>query len=312
MTWPNPNCNPTTLKTVYLGQPGAMVNLSMPDAGYTAPLGRAGVNHQLAEGGVAVTRRRKTRRLYGISFSGLTPELADPILAFYTGLMGLGPFRLVDPAWRNAMSLDVSTFGQQVGAIVGWDTPSADAQPTFNAAITPFQEASGVLQWATPVNGHYLSEWQNPAGTAVPDASNSVPYLADQPYVISLYARTASSTCSVVPAAFGAAANGSGLVTVSGAAVTLTTAWQRLTVPVPVGSSGWSAAATPYIGAALKCNQTSAPTVYVSDAQIEVGPPAANPWVAGLGCPKVIVEDPFGVTVNVRWLKDTTLVLAEM
>lgn len=307
------SCTPTTLKTVYLGRPGSMTQIWCPNSGYSAPLVRAATAHTLAGGGTAVTRRRKTRRTYALAWTGLTPELADPILAFYTGLMGLGPFCLVDPAWRNQQSLDVSTFGQAVGAIVGWATPIGDTQPVFDASLTPFAEASGVARWNSAVNAHVLFEGSNLAGVYTPDLTNAVPYLPDQSNVITVYAKTATSTCSVILKAFGLTAAGSASpVNVAAGAVTLTTSYQRLTVVVPVGAAGWSAAATPYISAALMCNQTSAPVIHVSNAQIQTGPSTADPWVAGLGVPRVVIPDPADSNVDVWWRRNHTLILAEI
>lgn len=311
MTAPG-TCNPTTLKTIYLGQPGNMTKLQTPNAGYTAPFDRGNVLHALLGGGNGLTRRRKTRREYTIAYGGLLEEQLDPIMAFFTGLNGAGPFTLIDPAIRNQASLDVSTMGQQVGAIVGWDTPAADTQPAFDSTLAPFQESSGVLRWNSAVNAHYLSEWQNVGGIYIPDATNSVPYLPDQPAVLSFYAKTATATCSVIPTAFGTVAAGSSTpVTLAGTTTTLTTTYQRLSVIVPAGQSGWSFALTPFIGMALKCNQASAPVIHVSNAMIQIGPSKADPWTAGLGAPRMLPTDVMDNAVDVFWRSDNGLILVE-
>src|SRR6185312_2684931 len=161
-----PIINRSTLRTVHLGIPGSMVKTVCPNAGVTFPLTRAGVTHILTTGGTAVTRRKHTKRTYTLTWDNQTPDEADPILSFYLGTQGFGPFCLIDPSWRNYLTVAVSTFGRQLQAIEGWSLPAADTAPTYSATIAPPPLApySGVLVWPAPVNTHTLFEGTQPSG----------------------------------------------------------------------------------------------------------------------------------------------------
>src|SRR4051794_3212901 len=99
----------------YLGKPGAMVQLPIPRRGFDKPESLGDAAHTLLSGGSAVVRNLYPKRTYTAPYDVTTAE-ADVIRAFYLGLYGTAPFRLVDPTERNMLGLDVSTVGLRTAA----------------------------------------------------------------------------------------------------------------------------------------------------------------------------------------------------
>lgn len=327
MTLPNPSMSASTLRTVYLGTPGAMSKLVVPNAGVAFPLSRGGTSAKLLSGGTSKVSQTRTRRTYSLSWGDRTLDDLDPILGFYSGLRGEGPFCLVDPAWRNLMSHSRSTFGKQLQAISGWSAP-VSSSISYDAAFVMAGYAgptnnSGVLKWTSPANGAYLFEGtQAVAGTGVPDvdsitrAGTAIPYLADQAHTLSVAVMTYSGTASLRIVAFGLPAAGAaltGATRVNGATAAVGAgAPSLLSVSVPVGTAGFSAAATPYLCMGIQVTAAGAGNVAVAAAMQQIGVSTPGAWVQGLGVPRVLVLDdnPAGVTI---WDRQTqSLTLAEI
>lgn len=300
-------CAPQGMKLFYLGRPGNMQPLVVPDRSFTANLGRGEVAHALPSGGTTTTRRKSVKRSYVLNMSAMTPDTANVLLGFYAGAFGTGPFSLVDPSYRNGMSTDVSLFGMAQGAFAGWALPPGDALPTLDTGMPPFAVPGGVIRWAGPVNGHTLFEGtQAVSGLFVPAAS-SCPYLPSQDTTLSIYARTGSGTATVSWEAIGSTGSVARTAT-----ATLTTAWQRLTVNVPSGTAGWTAAAVQYINGALKCTQAASPDILLCCPQTDYGTLVANPWVLGIGVPRVTFNAGLGGASDVFWRRNHVVTLAEI
>lgn len=317
MTLPTPilEQSASTFATTYLGQPGAMTKTPVPDTGITITLGRGGTTHGLASGGTSINRARYVRRNYTLSFNHRLTEDMDPLLAYYYGTMGAGPFALMIPGWRNVQDMDVSTMGAAVGGVTGWATTAGDTQPVSDFIVAPPLPNTDVLKWASAVNTHNLVEGSFSGTNYLPNTSGrpySTPYLADQAFLVSIYARTTSGTPSVAALAIGQTAAGGAMVAAIGATTVLSASvWTRMSVAVPVGTGGWSAAATPYISAGLRCLSAGSPTIYVAASQIEVGVSALRNWVTGMGSPRVVIPDPLGASHTLFARRAQSLTLME-
>lgn len=311
----SPAAPASSLNTAYLGRPGSMVRLVVPDTGIAAPMTRGETNHDLIAGGGTVTRRRHTRRLFAMNWSHRAVDEADAILSFYFGTRGFGPFALVVPTWRNLLDMDVSTMGVALSSLTGWSTAASASVPVFSASAGPTVAgvpiATGVGRWPSPVNNaRIFAGALSSAGVYTPGTTGrpyATPYLPDQPAIVSMYAATLSSTCSAAVAAIGVPAAGTASpVVATGTTVTLTTTWQRLSVVVPVGTSGWTAAATPYICPALQCLSASAPNILIAAASVQMGTLlTTDPWVTGLGTPRVVILGPAG-NDSTLWVRQSS------
>lgn len=302
----------STHQAFYLGQPGAMVKLTLPDAGFTNALSRAEVAHALASGGTTTTRRKDVKRSYGLPWSGLTADTGDSLLSFYSGARGAGPYALVDPSMRNHMSLDSSTFGAPTGKLTAWSAGASDAAPYLDTAFVGPLAGSAVLHWPTPVATHVLLEGNQSAGGFVPSWTKGVPYLPDLPAIVSMWVRTVTGTASnflLYALGLGRAGWDGSQPHVSVTIPTITTTWQQINVLVPVNS--WSAAIGPIIAPALVATAGS-PDILVSAAQLSYGFGQPVPWVTGLGCPRVSFSAPVSSSVPVNWRRAQSYVLTEV
>lgn len=300
----------TTMDSYYLGKPGAMTRLDV-NAGVSAPPTRAEVVHSTADGGTTTSRRRRVRRNYGLNLAALTPDQADPIVSYYSGARGRGPYALVDPTYRNHLSLDASTFWAAVGAVdTAWSVEAGDAAPVIDTTVASPVLGSAVGRWtvASAVRPLVNSGTFSAATLASFLAStHAVPYLTDQRPVLSVWVRSAA-TPTVTLAAYGATAAG-GLVQygTTASAVLVANTWTRLVLPVPAGAL---AATTETIH--LGILGPAAAVLYLAGAQLEYGLPDALPWVTGLGCPRVTISAGMPGSSAVFWRRDHGLTLAEV
>lgn len=277
------------MQPMYLGKPGAMQNLGLPQAGYNSTGGRGEAVHPLINGGTAVTRVPKTKRLWQIPAATLTEDAVNQLLAFYAGTMGRGPFVLVDPAWRNKLGDDVSTMGAVKQAITGWSTLNAGAL-AWDGTDTPPLPESDIMTWTGAGNTSKITVGTWSGSSIIPRTAEAPPYLGDmvgEAAAGSVYLRTATGTASLSVTCLGLDGAGG---SASGSATTATISsagWTRLTNFAPAGISGMK-----YVGLQVACNTSSAPVIWVAAADIQFGPTSLatlQPWVVGLGSPRVIL-----------------------
>lgn len=303
----------STHDTFYIGQPGAMTKLSKPDSGFTNALSRAEVMHALSSGGTTTTRRKDVKRTYGLPYSAMTADTADAMLSYYSGARGAGPFALVDPSWRNAMSLDASTFGAPIGKNTAWSANPLDAAPYLDTAFAPALPGSAVLHWPTPVNTHVLGNLTQPvSGTFIPDWVKGVPYLPDLPMIVTYWVRTVAGTSTgAVAYAFGLSRTGwlTPFPAKTVALSPITTTWAQVVIGVPVNQ--WTQAQGPIIAPALVCGQAGSPDILISNAQVTYGFNDITPWVTGFGIPRVSISAGVPSTVTVNWRRDHAYTLSE-
>lgn len=304
----------TALNALYLGKPGSMTKLRLPDGGssaYASPLSRGEVAHRLSGGGTSTTRRRRVKREWPLLMSSMSPDDAEALVSYYAGTRGLGPFRLIDPAWRNQLSLDASTMSSAFGAPAVWSSNASDTASVGDTTDAPPIAGGGVWKWVTPVNTHYQFQGTQAGGLLVPDVNTAVPYLADQPYTMTVYVRTLTSTTNVKLAALGCTATQwDGTSIAATGTIGLTTAWQRLTVQVAIAA--WNPATVLFAGLGVQCVAAGAPTILLSAAMIDVGVTGARPFVTGLGAARVTISAGLGAAMShVFWRRDTTLTLSE-
>lgn len=283
---------------MYLGKPGNMQKLRMPDTPYSSVAGRGEASHTLVSGGQVITRLPKTKRQWALPFSGMTEDTANILVAFYAGSMGMGPFVLVDPAWRNkfgasASSMGAVTISSNVGnlsTIAGWSA-SVTALNTISMGVTavpgfaPFVESSYITVATTATNTKVgLGTWTG--ATLVPRTLDAPVYLFDQPCAASIYLRAVTGTPSISWQLNGV--NAAGSVQLAGTTQTATLssgAWTRFTSFLAAGNSNALYAIPTITGG------TGGSTAYaMSCADFQYGPTNSTglgAWVLGLGSPRV-------------------------
>lgn len=297
---------PAGLKNYYLGTPGAMRRLRVAQDAVAVPANRGEVVHQLISGGVAVTRRRDTRRSWGLAYPGCTPDTADLMVGFYTGVFGAGPFAFVDPAWRNALHIEASTFGTIVQAITAWSA-SVSSQPlTYDTTVTAPVVTSGVMRWTGAQNGSRvgLGTWTGSLFT--PNTIKAPPYLPEVVTSISVYARSVSGTPSLSVRGLAVDSTGA-IVNTQTATATLSSAAWTLLAPAAT-PAGLTAT---YVVPDFLCN-TNNSVIQFACAQVQYGKNPADPWVIGLGIPRVVVSSGLAGQYTVMFGRDHGWSLAEI
>jgi hypothetical protein len=288
-------CGPS-LKQFYLGPAGNLRLLTMPDSGVKVTLDQGKVDHQLVGGSHGVQRLGKTRRIYELDFSQRNWDEADLVVSIYAGMLGPGPYYLIDPAWRNLLPAHISGGGQIDATSAGF-FPSSGGSVAFAAtSITPPANAPlcGVQDW-TPALNSFL--WLNASAANITEPG-APPVNLSEPFTAATWLRCPAGTTQVQILAYFADINGASLGTVSlVASATVTTTWQRFGAALAPGSV--PASAVTY-GIVLKALSAGPPHVYVSAPDIQqisatVDPADNGPagtslprWVLGLGVPKML------------------------
>jgi hypothetical protein len=295
----------TAFRSYYLGTPGAMLLLRTPDHAYEDPASRAEVVHELISGGTAVTRRGRTRRRWTLGFTNTTPDTADQLVGFYAGVFGDGPFRFVDPSWRNALGVDASTFGARLDAISVW-AASVSAHPlTFDTTVAAPSPQSGVMRWTGAQVNEQVSIGAWDGSKFVPSLVESPPYLPQVLTSIRVFARALSGAPSVSLRGRTQAADGATVDTQTATATLGTGAWTTLTATVPAGLAG------AYVVPNLLCN-TASSVLQFSCPLVQYGEVPPDPWVVGLGIPRVVFADALGARSNLLYARDHAMLLVEV
>jgi len=296
---------PSGLKKYYLGVPGSMREIRVAQDAVTVPANRGEVAHDLISGGTTVTHRRDTRRTWQLAYPGCTPDTADLLVGFYVGVFGDGPFAFVDPAWRNALHVQASTFGAPLQAITAWSA-SVSAQPlTYDTTVVAPVATSGVMRWTGATNTAQvgLGPWTGSVFT--PDSGKAPPYLPQQVTTITVYARSVSGTPSVSLRGLAVGATGTVVNTQTATATLSSAAWTLLTVTVPA-----SLTAT-YVVPNFLCN-TSTSVLQFACPLVQYGKQPADAYVVGLGIPRVVIPTGFAGQYTVMFARDHGLTLAEI
>lgn len=293
-------------KSYYLGVPGAMRLIRVPQDAVTVPAMRGEVQHDLISGGTAVTHRKATRRTWGVTYPGLTPDAADLLLGFYAGVFGDGPFCWVDPAWRNALSADASTFGAVLDASSDWALSGAGQTFTTSNTITPpAAVTSAVGVWHGAGTSSHVGTGTWAGATLLPVEPSQPPYIGVVT-TLSLYAKSVSGTPSITVRGRAVLADGS-IVNTGTATPTLNgSAWQRVAVTVPAGLTA------SYLTIDVQCGTAASPDIYLSSAAVEYGVSTPGTWVMGLGIPRVLIPQTLTGQYTVMFARDHGLTLAEI
>jgi len=287
------------LKQFYLGPAGKLRLLTMPDAGYKVTLDQGKVDHALLGGPHAVQHLGKTRRIYELDFAQRTWDQSDLVLSIFAGMLGPGPYYLIDPAFRNLLPAHISGGGQIEQTSVGFFVSAGGAVAFAAPAITapPLAPLCGVQDWTT-VQNSFL--WLNATAANITEPGAPPVNLAE-PFTAACWLRVPAGTTNVQLLAYFTDINGASLGTVSlVASAAVTTTWQRFGASLAPGAV--PAGAVTY-GLALSALSAAPPHVYVSAPDIQqttgtvdpagAGPTATlvPPWVLGLGVPKLL---PYG------------------
>jgi hypothetical protein len=305
--------SPQGLLPLSVPPPGASVgnsSTSISTVGVTVSVSRTAGSQSLISGGTATLRKRYSKSSYQIGWSMLLPQDFDTIMSFFDGGQGGGPYCFIDPSQYNFFPPNVCRMGQVVNALPEW-SPTAGTLAVSSTLLPPTGFMSGVATWTSAATGSILYTGLNNVvdGTWLPPV---VPGLSIR---ASIWAKLTSGTATLTAAMmYGVGGSAPAGTAATGSAVTLNTStWQEVSVAV-ASSFSWGATvdyAMPKFtvsSASSPVFQLSAPS-FVYDTVTNAS--ALNPWVGGMGVPRVVIPADAQVPVDLIGVREFTLNLQE-
>lgn len=139
------DCADMTTPVYYLGRPGDLVTIRMPDEGYTrAPDDHAAVHELL--GGVAVDRSFYEQRTWQVTYDMIGYATQLLIEQIRTRQRGLGPYVWIDPHTVNFMTPNQSSGTDAWLTTVGFSVTGSGESLASSTATTPVR-GQRVLAW---------------------------------------------------------------------------------------------------------------------------------------------------------------------
>ncbi|MEV4414019.1 hypothetical protein [Catellatospora sp. NPDC049609] len=266
--------------TLYLGRPGALVELPDPDPGVTATPVRAAADHQLLGGGRVVDLLGTPRRIITASWTRLLDDEYALLEEFHSGARGSGPFALLPSAARwNYLTTGQAAATSATANTSGWTVTASESVASVSA---PVLRGPRCLAWTVPA--------APTSGLLAPVAPGGAPGWSTPPAVAWYFA-------AAVRASTGAPEVTARLRWLDAAGTQLSIS---IGPPLTISASGWltaAVAATAPAGAVyvvprlyLTAATIPAPTtVYVDTPRLGIG--TSGSWTPGRGLPLVTLTD---------------------
>lgn len=303
----------------YFGLPGDLIALPRPTRGMRVDTYQGRVGHDLIGGGAAVTARARLRRSWQLEFPWLDEATAQSITDYVQGVYGVGPFRFIDPMFRNILPLNASVAGRvsgdpKSGRLASWRPGGGDTltlDPT--TSVPPFRP-SGVMRWTGAVAGDFLvlGSRDETIGSGAPvfDEPNEIPIVPGESIALSFWAKLLSGTSATLTARqHGLTAAGAAATSAAGSAVALTAAWQQIIYTATQASLGATAA---YSRPAVGCTAAvGSPVIQIAAAQMEYGTGPAT-YLTGWGSPRVVIVEEPGHVLEMLANRSLTLTVREV
>lgn len=281
---------------LYVGNPlvVGMVQLPNPPRGYTNPTDRHINVQTLISGGTATARAVNSRQAFQYQWDWKNQLDADIIRGFYTGAWGTGPYVVLDPAARNYLPFDVSLMGGRRGVLTGWATGTGTL--AYDSTIVTNDPPGGCLRWVGAGSGTGMCAGIMSGAFTEADPATALPYVATEPYSVSIWGKTASGTASCKAGVGGRSYPVGTRTNTAGANVTLnSTTWQQMTASVTAGFSSTSR----FVILTVTCNTASAPDILLTNPELSMTAAPLSGWVAGTGAPRCSVTDVLDSSVQV-------------
>lgn len=297
----------------YFGLPGDLIALPRPTRGMPTTPRRGRTTHNLISGGTATTVRARTRSGWTLAWPWLDEATAQAVLDYTEGIFGEGPFRFIDPMWRNVLPADASVVGRisgdpKIGSGPSWRPGGGDLLVLDPTATVGPNRTSGVMRWTGAAANDYLVLGKRDetlsTGSPIFDEPNEIPAVPGESLTFSYYAKLLSGTSASLTAQLhGLDAAGSGTTSSAGSAVVLNSTWQRVT-----HTYGSTAV---YVRPVVGCSAASgSPVILIAAPQVEYGLTATD-WLSGSGSPRVLIVDDPEITMEQQGYRTPKLVIRE-
>jgi hypothetical protein len=135
----NPNnCNDAYAPSFWLGKPGALTQIRMPNAGWPRALSDNFAVHNLLDG-QSVDRSPYGCRVWQFTHEWLTPDVMSVFMEYATRQRGVGPFILIDPQMKNLLTPNQASGTDALHTSEGFSVDAATivtALDTFTRTVT--------------------------------------------------------------------------------------------------------------------------------------------------------------------------------
>jgi hypothetical protein len=299
---------------VYFGRPGSLVKMPYPRGDMERPYDRQVFDFETGAGQHAISSLMTGSRLYSVTWNALHADNYALIEQYWTGMMGTGPWVLIDPSMPNMLLQNqaAATNLMNISTSFVTSTGAADMGTIFSNTATTLIHRSGAtrnVRWQFTV-----------AAATTPVLTLATPYrnwfgfpvVPTLSYAWSSWARPDGVVDSSITMAMKIQWYDSTGVQigsdVSGGDVVMTT-WTQMSVTA-VAPTG-AAYAKP-IFVVTGSTVTTGASIYIDELQLEQDT-VVNTWAPGTGLrPVEIVSLSETVPFNARFRKGLTMVLREL
>lgn len=302
----------------YFGLPGDLIALPRPTRGMPTTPRRGRTAHSLISGGTNTTVRARTRSGWTLAWPWLDEATAQAVLDYTEGIFGEGPFRFIDPMWRNVLPANASVVGRmsgdpKIGSGPSWRPGGGDVLIADAKAATDPVRTSGVMRWTGAAANDilFLGSREETLSTSwlIFDEPNEIPIVPGESCVFSFYARKPSGTAATLTASMvGLSATGVSGTSQGGTGVALDTTWKRVSAVISPALLG---AASIYVRPFVFVTSASgSPVIQIAAPQFEYGP-AVTGWLSGTGSPRVLIVDDPEIVMEQQGYRTPKLVIRE-
>jgi len=284
------------MASLYLGPMGRLVNLDIPDGGFTATLVEAGVEHAPLSGRITkdvFSRRRE----FTIGLDGLTPRALSWFELLYTDAI-TGPFYLIDTSRPDRLRARISSTGtaplSHNAVATDWTNPGGGAVTYPAATVTLLP------------NDITLSPGPSKAVQWVPGAANvfadsaQIPVVPGTPITFSCYVQAGTPTVEIVPLNTALVAG----TPIAGTVVIAGTPPRRYVTYTPPSDGS-------VVAVQVQLRAGAAGTYTTTAWMLNTGALPVD-WTLGTGVPRVLVTDMTADRWRVGTYTASTLTLKEV
>lgn len=144
------DCADTTVPVYWLGRPGDLVQIRMPQENYDRTPNDNSTLHDLLSG-QAVDRSFYEQRTWQVAYDMLAYSTVILVEQIRTRQRGLGPFVFIDPHTVNFLTQNQSSGTDAWLTTVGFNVTGSGESLASSTAVTPVR-GSRVLGWNLPVS----------------------------------------------------------------------------------------------------------------------------------------------------------------
>lgn len=281
------DCSDTITPAYYLGLPGDLVTVRMPDENYDRTPNENATTHDLMAG-VAVDRSFYEQRTWSLSYKMLPYSTALLIEQIRTRQRGVGPFVWIDPqtvnfltqnqssgtdAWLTTSGFSVTGTGEALSSSTAVTAVRGQRSLQWNLPITVTGSGGGVMSLTTPYGA---SGWATPPSqgwtwTGQIQGGGNDAIIGVTPRLLFL--------------------NSAGAVVGSATGATVTTAAGTWTAWLCTGTAPLTAAYVVPQMVVSPGTVSSSTSLYFDEMQLDmrIDPRGARAWQPGQGQPRVSV-----------------------